>query len=81
MMGWKDSPPVFASYILVSLLCLYHCLQAAKGYWELTGSVAAPNGAVMRTSVLGIFMYHDMEAVIKNAMNVSKVTHADPRYA
>ncbi len=36
-------------------------------------------GAVMRTSVLGVFEYKDLEKVKENTLNVCKVTHADPR--
>lgn len=40
----------------------------------------APNGAVMRTSVLGIHRFHDMDHVTKNAADVAKITHFDPRF-
>ena len=48
--------------------------------WDRNGRTIAPNGGVMRTSVLGLYMYHDLEAVVDNARAFCKVTHADPRY-
>ena len=40
----------------------------------------APNGAVMRTSVLGVYQYEDLTKVIQNSLAICKVTHFDPRY-
>ena len=39
----------------------------------------APNGAVMRTSITGIYMFNDIQAVIENTLSFCTVTHADPR--
>ena len=44
-----------------------------------SGHKFAPNGGVMRTSVLGTFQFHDLDQVIANTTNACKVTHADPR--
>lgn len=40
----------------------------------------APNGAVMRTSALGVHLFHDIDHVTKNAACVAKITHFDPRF-
>lgn len=40
----------------------------------------APNGAVMRTSALGVHRFHDMDHVTKNTADVAKITHFDPRF-
>lgn len=53
--------------------------QTALQYWESTGRYAAANGAVMRTSVLGLWDYHDLAEVKSNAAEVCRITHADPR--
>jgi ADP-ribosylglycohydrolase len=53
--------------------------QAAKDEWERSGKQAAANGAVMRTSVVGIWDFWDQEQVIENARKAALVTHADPR--
>lgn len=37
------------------------------------------NGAVMRTSVLGIAHFHDLNEVATNAVRICKATHNDPR--
>lgn len=38
-----------------------------------------PNGAVMRTSVIGTFNYMDLDIVFKNAVIFAKTTHASPK--
>ncbi|ORX91306.1 ADP-ribosylglycohydrolase [Basidiobolus meristosporus CBS 931.73] len=52
---------------------------AAYEVWDKRGRTLAPNGAVMRTSVLGIESFWDEDKVIINTMAAAKVTHADPR--
>ena len=52
---------------------------AARRVWESSGRRGAANGAVMRTSVLGIWAYDQPDAVRRNAELVCKVTHYDPR--
>lgn len=47
--------------------------------WENSGRQAAPNGGVMRTSILGVHDFGDIEKVIENTKAACKVTHADPR--
>ena len=54
-------------------------LQAAEDVWKSSGRIVAPNGGVMRTSILGIHDFGDIDAVIANTMAACKVTHADPR--
>ena len=44
-----------------------------------SGYFVAPNGGVMRTSILGTMEYHDIAKVIENTKSACKVTHADPR--
>lgn len=53
--------------------------QAAKYVWEESGRYVAPNGGVMRTSILGIHDFGNIEEVLKNTKVACKVTHADPR--
>ena len=55
--------------------------QASQAVWEASGGVVAPNGGVMRTSILGVYKCHDIEQVKRNTLEICKVTHADPRYA
>lgn len=52
---------------------------AALKTWEDSGRRGAANGAVMRTSCLGIWEYPSAERVRANAEVVSRITHADPR--
>ncbi|XP_066283565.1 ADP-ribosyl-[dinitrogen reductase] glycohydrolase-like isoform X2 [Branchiostoma lanceolatum] len=53
--------------------------QASRTVWERSGKMLAPNGGVMRTSILGVHQYQDLDAVIHNTEKLCRVTHADPR--
>ena len=65
-------------FVLQGVLCVY--VQAAEAVWKASGCGVAPNGAAMRTSVLGIYQYCSLTDVTQNALNLCKITHADPRY-
>ncbi len=58
---------------------LNHPHQAAIEVWERSGRRIAANGALMRTSILGVWDLHDREALIRNVRDVCRITHADPR--
>lgn len=47
--------------------------------WERSGKFIAPNGGVMRTSILGTMQFNDLTKVIDNTKNACQVTHADSR--
>lgn len=53
--------------------------EAARKVWEDAGRDLAANGAVMRTSVLGLWQGENDLAVCQNAEDVCKITHFDPR--
>ncbi|KAG0322194.1 hypothetical protein BGZ97_008346 [Linnemannia gamsii] len=53
--------------------------KAAFDIWDSRGRSLAANGAVMRTSVLGIESFWDEHRVVENTLAAAKVTHADPR--
>jgi len=53
--------------------------KAAEQVWERSGKKSAANGAVMRTSILGIPHFDSLDIVSKNTKNIAKVTHADDR--
>lgn len=53
--------------------------KVAETVWNKSQRNIAPNGAVMRTSVLGIHDWWDTDTVEKNAVAICKVTHRDPR--
>ncbi|XP_052082880.1 ADP-ribosylarginine hydrolase Tri1-like [Mytilus californianus] len=53
--------------------------EAARAVWEHQGKHTASNGAVMRTSIVGVHMYWNMDEVVKNAIELTKTTHYDPR--
>ena len=49
--------------------------EAARINWELSGRKSAPNGGIMRTSIVGLFPHH----IVECAENICKLTHYDPR--
>jgi ADP-ribosylglycohydrolase len=51
--------------------------KAAKEVWLKSGSNLASNGAIMRTSILGVFEFNDLHAVEKNAKLLCTTTHYD----
>ncbi|HAG84620.1 MAG TPA: ADP-ribosylglycohydrolase family protein, partial [Cyanobacteria bacterium UBA12227] len=53
--------------------------EIANKVWSDSGQKWAANGAVMRTSVLGIWQYQNLDQVKHNAEKVSRITHPDPR--
>lgn len=53
--------------------------KVSKKVWVASGNKAAANGAVMRTSILGVWDYNNQDKVKENSDKVSKITHYDPR--
>jgi len=47
--------------------------------WEQMLKQGAANGAVMRTSILGVPSFHEVGTVVYNTRNICKATHPDPR--
>ena len=52
-----------------------HPIEVSKLVWEMSGKKSAPNGGVMRTSVVGL-LPKDVE---QNAVDICRLTHYDPR--
>lgn len=52
-----------------------HPIEVSKLVWETSGKKSAPNGGVMRTSVVGL-LPKDIE---QNAVDICQLTHYDPR--
>lgn len=53
--------------------------HVSQEIWERSGKKAAPNGGVMRTSVVGILRPQDLDWTVRAAESACKVTHYDPR--
>ena len=53
--------------------------KGAEYVWKFSKCNSASNGAIMRTSALGIWEFWDNEKVIDNTERVCKATHFDPR--
>lgn len=56
-----------------------HPHEAAEFVWRFSRGKSAPNGALMRTCVLGIWDRRNAAAVRTNTECVCRLTHADPR--
>ncbi|KAJ3040346.1 hypothetical protein HDV00_011002 [Rhizophlyctis rosea] len=55
-------------------------INTAQQYWERTGRKVAPNGAVMRTAIIGALLApQGLEAVQSTTETIARTTHADPR--
>lgn len=67
---------VSVTFRLVSCFLFF---QASYNVWVRGECKGAPNGGVMRTSILGIHNHHDIDRVIQNTIAMCRVTHADPR--
>ena len=67
--------------VLGDLFYLRNPEQVARHAWDEGGRRSAANGAVMRTSVLGVWRHHRLDQVEEQAARVSRITHADPRCA
>lgn len=53
--------------------------KASELVWKMGGKRNASNGAIMRTAILGLVNYNDLERVRYNTEQIAKVTHWDPR--
>lgn len=53
--------------------------KVAQLIWNMSGMKSAPNGAIMRTSIVGCWNYSNWEQVRINTENICKLTHYDPR--
>lgn len=54
-------------------------IEVAETVWAMRGGKDAPNGAVMRGAVVGLFRPYDIPYTAISAATCAKVTHADPR--
>lgn len=47
--------------------------KVAKTYWENTGKKVASNGAVMRTAIVGVPFFYNLEKVVQNTKKACQV--------
>lgn len=79
---FKDAPMGIGQTVLKVVSVPQYTLfphKAAELVWKLSKYRNAANGAIMRTSVLGLWQYSDLERVAENTENICKATHFDPR--
>lgn len=53
--------------------------EISEFFWKFSRCNSAPNGALMRTCITGIWDYRDKAAVYENTENICRLTHFDPR--
>lgn len=53
--------------------------EISEFFWKFSRCNSAPNGALMRTCITGIWDYRDEAAVYENTENICRLTHFDPR--
>jgi ADP-ribosylglycohydrolase len=53
--------------------------EVAKQVWLNSGKNNAANGAIMRTSIMGVWEFDNLENVKLNTEKIAKITHFDPR--
>jgi ADP-ribosylglycohydrolase len=54
-------------------------VSAARHVFTHSGSTSAANGDVMRTSIMGVWEFHDIDRVIANSTLIASVTHTHPK--
>lgn len=76
---WFDDTPMGIGSHTYKVLCMGDYVEqpemCSKLWWDLSRQQSAANGALMRTSVVGLAKY-DVE---KQAEDICKLTHYDPR--
>lgn len=76
---WFDGTPMGIGSHTYKVLCMGDYVEqpemCSKLWWDLSRQQSAANGALMRTSVVGLAKY-DVE---KQAEDICKLTHYDPR--
>ena len=58
---------------------IQHPHKASQAIWEASNCNNAANGGLMRTSVVGLWDFHNSSHINMNAENICRITHADPR--
>ena len=53
--------------------------KASELLWNMSQQRSAPNGGIMRNSIVGCWDYANWEQVSLNTENICKLTHFDPR--
>ena len=53
--------------------------KASHLVWKIKGKNLAPNGALMRNAIIGIWDFENQGQVRKNSAEICKLTHYDPR--
>ena len=76
---WFNGSPMGIGSHIFKVLCMRDYVEqpemCSKLWWDLSRQQSAANGALMRTSVVGLAK----ENVEKQAENICKLTHYDPR--
>ena len=81
--NWYKNEPRGIGYTTLKVLSMPQYVQypqkAARLVWKLKGKNLAPNGALMRNAIVGIWQYNDQKQVYINTAEICKLTHYDQR--
>lgn len=83
LLTWYNGNPLGIGYTVLNVVKTpqysQYPMQAAEMYWKMKRGNVASNGAIMRTSILGVYDFWDRKQVIHNSEKICKTTHFDPR--
>jgi ADP-ribosylglycohydrolase len=83
LFDWFEDSPMGIGHTIYKVLTMPQFRQfphkAAEVVWKMSGRKSAANGAIMRSSILGVFEFWDTAKVIDNTERIARVTHWDPR--
>jgi ADP-ribosylglycohydrolase len=81
--NWYKNEPRGIGYTTLKVLSMPQYVQypqkAAHLVWKLKGENVAPNGALMRNAITGMWHYYDQKQVHFNSSEICKLTHYDQR--
>ena len=80
---WYKAEPMGIGSTTLSVLAMPQYIKypqkAAHLVWKLKGKDLAPNGALMRNAIVGIWDYENQGQVRKNSKEICQLTHYDQR--
>lgn len=83
LFDWFEDSPMGIGHTVYKVLSMPQFRQfphkAAEVVWKMSGRKSAANGAIMRSSILGVFEFWDTAKVIDNTERIARVTHWDLR--
>ena len=80
---WYLAKPMGIGRTTISVLTMpqytLYPQKAAELVWKIKKKKVAPNGGIMRTSIVGVWNFWDQESVLINSEQICGLTHHDQR--